>query len=48
MKFINKYNKDKVLYFLLSLVLITLPFPSYSLNSKMIILLTVYWLFYNS
>ena len=43
-----KHNKDKILYFLLSLVLITLPFPSYSLNSKAIILLAVYWLFYNS
>ena len=39
--------KQQVFYWLLAMVAITLPFPGDSLNSQAIILLVVYWLFYN-
>ena len=43
-----KKNKDKVFYWLLSLVLVTLSFPKYNLNSQCIIALAIFWLFFNS
>jgi len=43
-----KNNKGKIFYWLLSLVLITLPFPKYNLNSQCIIALAIFWLFFNS
>lgn len=41
-------SKDKIFYWLLVFVAITLPFPSLSLNSKAIIGFFIFWLFYNS
>ncbi len=43
-----KKTKDKIFYWLLSLVLVTLPFPKYNLNSQCIIALAIFWLFFNS
>ncbi|SFW63928.1 O-antigen ligase [Sinomicrobium oceani] len=40
--------KEKIFYGLLSIVFITIPFPKYSLNTQSIIVLCIYWLFYNS
>jgi O-antigen ligase len=39
--------KQRVFYWLLAMVVITLPFPGDSLNTQIIILLVAYWLFYN-
>ena len=43
-----KKNKDIIFYWLLSLVLVTLPFPKYNLNSQCIIALAIFWLFFSS
>ncbi len=43
-----KKTKGKIFYWLLSLVLVTLPFPKYNLNSQCIIALVIFWLFFNS
>lgn len=48
MKSVLNSSKDKIFYWLLAFVVITLPFPSVSLNSKAIIGLFVFSLFYNS
>lgn len=43
----NKQLKEKVFYWLLAFVVISLPFPAYNLNSQAIILFSVFWVFYN-
>ena len=40
--------KTVIFNWFIALVVITMPFPGYSLNSKAIIGLAVYWMFYNS
>ncbi|ASO04882.1 O-antigen ligase [Arenibacter algicola] len=44
----EKAFKQNFFYWAISLVLITMPLPKYSLNSQSIILLFLSWLFYNS
>lgn len=44
----NTLLRDRIFYALLAFCLISLPFPDYSFNSKAIILLAIYWVFYNS
>ncbi len=48
MKISRNILKDKIFYWMLTFVAITLPFPAYSINSQAIIILLVYWIFYNS
>lgn len=43
-----KNNKIQIFYWLIAMLAISLPFPDYSLSSKMLGLLGVFWLFYNS
>ena len=40
--------KEKVFYWLLAFVAITIPFPAYSINSQAIIGFVLFWLFFNS
>lgn len=46
----NKYDNylERFFYLILSMVIITLPLPKYSLNSQAIIFLFVIWLFYGA
>lgn len=44
----KRINIERIFYWSLTMVLITLPFPKYSLNSQSIILLALVWLCYNS
>jgi len=40
--------KEKVFYWLLTFIAITIPFPSYSISSQAIIGFVLFWVFYNS
>lgn len=42
----NQLINPKIFYFLLAFCLLSLPFPDYSLNTKGMIGLTIYWLFF--
>jgi len=44
----KKVAKENFFYWALCLVIMTLPFPKYSLNSQSIILLFISWLFFNN
>lgn len=44
----NIQLKEKIFYWLLSFIVISLPFPAYNLNSQSILLFSVFWIFYNS
>jgi len=46
-EFYLKY-KVTIFYTLLTLLVVSIPFPDYSLPSKILIALVVYWFFYNS
>jgi O-antigen ligase len=48
MKENNQILKEKIFYWLLTFVAITIPFPAYSINSQAIIGFVLFWIIFNS